>query len=713
MNFLSLIFRRKQRLERPRKRPGRKRPIAFAPLESRALLTFIGPVASASVAMVATLPEPYVPNDPPDSPGKLDFGNPNSGTNNWNRPVNGANPDSPFTRLRNHVALSEATVTVNGISSPEFALANAGDDEVRVRIGNETTILDATDGINDPQSVLLAYLNNDGDSATSNPYPDLIVANSGGNNVLVFPGLPGGEFGPALNGPQGFAVGQDPVSVSVGDVDGNGVPDLLVANQGSNSISILLGNGNPSAWNSNATETIDVGNQNTNTAPVKALYVDANGDGIGDIVVCNSGSNNVYVYEGNNAGSVNVTNPLIFAVGNDPIDMLYGRFDQRPQADDLVTVNSGSNNLTQIDGIFTANPISQTISSGGVMPDAAFAFSANPNNQGIMDLVVANSGDGRLAILQAGYNGLQVAGVITSTDLPIPTGLAPSASTGSGIEFIAATAGQDAADILRFDLGANSSYLATPASESSGNGGSDGGLIAGLMPYGDSSMELIAVFSVGGPDQEAINGESNLREPSSITALYSPTEGQGNGTLTPTAETSEALPESQATPTELGESDAFTGIRYITGIDQTLQSPGKPIDSLGLGDLPPILVNRDDLRERIVELDNPLTDPIINADDESTNESLKDALQRETLERQTRLPTENPPLEPTARTEDRDTSPPESQVETAPLLSSVTLLSARLIFRASTPRPPLFRKGASHRVAGGKPEERGPGTPRP
>ena len=44
-----------------------------------------------------------------------------------------------------------------------------------------------------PGAVLLADLNGDG-------IPDLIVANSGGNNVLVYPGLGNGQFGPPIDG---------------------------------------------------------------------------------------------------------------------------------------------------------------------------------------------------------------------------------------------------------------------------------------------------------------------------------------------------------------------------------------------------------------------------------------------------------------------------------------------------------------------------------
>ena len=94
-------------------------------------------------------------------------------------------------------------------------------------------LADRTTGLLVPGTPVLADLNGDG-------IPDLIVPNSGGNNVLVYPGLPGGGFGPAMNNGNGFFTGTNPVSVVVADVNGDGRPDLIVANKGSNDVSILL-----------------------------------------------------------------------------------------------------------------------------------------------------------------------------------------------------------------------------------------------------------------------------------------------------------------------------------------------------------------------------------------------------------------------------------------------------------------------------------------
>ena len=92
---------------------------------------------------------------------------------------------------------------------------------------------DRSSGLLAPSAVTLADLNGD-------KIPDLIVANSGSNNVLVYPGLGNGQFGTALNGGHGFFAGTNPVEVTVADVNGDGRPDLIVANKGSNDVSVLF-----------------------------------------------------------------------------------------------------------------------------------------------------------------------------------------------------------------------------------------------------------------------------------------------------------------------------------------------------------------------------------------------------------------------------------------------------------------------------------------
>ena len=669
-------------------------------------------------------------------------------------------PPPPHDRFKNHVALAEADIQVNGVKMQEFALADAGTNKVLVKVGfdGSWTELGSAQGINSPQSVLLADVNGDG-------LPDLVVANSGANNVLVFPGLPGGLIGPEANGGQGFSVGTNPVGVTVGDVNAHGLPDLIVANKGSNNLSILDGQGTGSAWTLVLRSTIEVAIPasdpavvgpapapvassmtmssmtapapdpsmtmssmtapapvaasmtmstatapapdpstataptatisapaiSTATAPVKTVLYDLNHDGLYDLFVCNSGSNNVYMYQGRSDGTFDTANPTIFAVGLSPIEMFIGRFDKRPQLD-LITVNSGSDDLTFIGGVLLPHPSTMTISSGGITPDAAFAV--DPNHTGVMDLVVANSGDGHMALFQAGNEGLQLAGVITRAGIPVPTGLVPSYWDSGGIDFFAAGAGQDAAQLLHFDLGTASDFLATPFDVT----GPGDELFAQLLSFDDSSLELMAVYWTGSPDSRAIAGEWGLRESSTITALYSPTEGQGADESTPTSEVVAVLPPPAAAPTDPLDVDTSALTRFVLGLDVLLGEPRGVVEAIAARDAREIGDERpfDDL----ARLDRrPIGRPVdrpFDPDVEAAAGAVDEALRLFWSESPGQIgpePVKSVPRFDTIRElEGIDAPARDGRLELVPAVTSALLFSTRLILKASPPRPPSFRR---------------------
>ena len=106
--------------------------------------------------------------------------------------------------------------------------------------------------------------------------------------------------------------------------------------------------------------------------PVSTVVADVLGNGVPDLVIVNSGSNNVWLLPGVGNGFFNDQSPIIVPVGTDPSAIFAGQF-TTGLGQDLVTVNAGSNNLTMIIGIGSASPLMQTISSGGIDPTAAFA----------------------------------------------------------------------------------------------------------------------------------------------------------------------------------------------------------------------------------------------------------------------------------------------------------------------------------------------------
>ena len=357
--------------------------------------------------------------------------------------------------------------TPGNAGSPTLVFSDQAQDSVVVEspLQMPDVIANRTTGLLVPGAPLLADLNGDG-------IPDLVVLNTGGNDLLVYPGLPGGGFGPALNDGIGFPTGTNPVAVIVANL--NGRPDLVVANQGSNDVSVLLNVAQGNSFTFVPGPRLSVG-----YGPVGLLYGDFFGNGTDDLVVSDSGSSNLMVLPSLGDGFFDDTNPIIVPLAETPGSIFAGAFGPGPGLD-IVVLDPDSSDVTLIYGFSTGSLVSEIFSSGGIDPVAAIAVN---DFNGFDDLVVANNANGRVALLAGGPNGLSVAQVNTSLDELYPTGLALASLQNNSLEVYASTAGQEAATLLSFSLG--------------GLGGSSG-ILSGqgitLLPLSDQSLPLIATL---------------------------------------------------------------------------------------------------------------------------------------------------------------------------------------------------------------------------
>ena len=69
----------------------------------------------------------------------------------------------------------------------------------------------------------------------------MAAANYGSNTISILLGNGDGSFQKPLD----WVVGTGPLSIGVGDFSGDGKPDLAVANNGASSVSILLTHSTP------------------------------------------------------------------------------------------------------------------------------------------------------------------------------------------------------------------------------------------------------------------------------------------------------------------------------------------------------------------------------------------------------------------------------------------------------------------------------------
>jgi hypothetical protein len=164
---------------------------------------------------------------------------------------------------------------------------------------------------------------------------DAAVVSQWGDIVSVLLGNGDGTFHDAT--PRDYQTGSYPLLAAQGDFDADGRLDLATANGNANSATVLLGNGDGSF---SATGSFTSG---PNTGPFAVAVADVDGDGNADLVTANHGTNSVSVLQGGGDGTFR--SPVLCDAGTSPYSVAIGDFnaDGRP---DLAVANNGSNTVS-------------------------------------------------------------------------------------------------------------------------------------------------------------------------------------------------------------------------------------------------------------------------------------------------------------------------------------------------------------------------------
>ncbi|QEK52483.1 T9SS type B sorting domain-containing protein [Pedobacter aquae] len=127
--------------------------------------------------------------------------------------------------------------------------------------------------------------------------PELIVANRNNNSLSVFQNthstgnISSSSFATKVDFATG--VGNGPYALAIGDIDGDGKPDIAAMNANSSTVSIFR---NTSSVGSISTSSLATGvNVNVGSTPLSVSIADLDGDGKPDIATANSQSNGVSV----------------------------------------------------------------------------------------------------------------------------------------------------------------------------------------------------------------------------------------------------------------------------------------------------------------------------------------------------------------------------------------------------------------------------------
>jgi len=223
-----------------------------------------------------------------------------------------------------------------------------------------------------------------------------------------------------------YTVGANPCWVAAADLIGDGSVDLVCANYGTNTLTILTNNGSGVF---HLKGTLTVGN-----GPACVVAADVNGDGKVDLISANSATNTLTVWtnKGNAAFALKGT----LTVGYGPTSLAAADINGDGYID-LISANSWDNTLTVLtnngSGGFES---SATLSTHGVQPTSVVV--ADINGDGKPDLVVANFSSGHtgsLVVLTNNGSGgfsLYLSILYSSINRPAPNCVVAADVNGDG-----------------------------------------------------------------------------------------------------------------------------------------------------------------------------------------------------------------------------------------------------------------------------------------
>jgi hypothetical protein len=297
------------------------------------------------------------------------------------------------------------TETVNGLT----AYANQPFMPVFFGVGSGFPVnafaprLDLATG-NGPGRVVVADLDGDGK-------PDLIIADSYAGEISIYQNistngsLTADSFAPRVDLPLLAGSYSNPYTVAVADLDGDGKLDIIALNADSKVISILRNISSPGIITTNSfAAEVDLPGGND----MRGLAVqDLNGDGKPEIVTGNSSDNTISIFQNRSTiGNIAFAPRVDLPAGDGPEGVAIGDLDGDGKPD-LAVANNNSGTIS----VFRNMGVGGDITTNSFAPRVDFLGLASLGYIAIGDL----DGDGKLDMVAAGGSGSQAISVYRNT----------------------------------------------------------------------------------------------------------------------------------------------------------------------------------------------------------------------------------------------------------------------------------------------------------
>jgi hypothetical protein len=288
-----------------------------------------------------------------------------------------------------------AIADFDGDGKPDILVTNKGSNTISIFSNTSTSgvislasKVDSTTGT-DPVGLAIADIDGDGK-------PDAVVANNGGDTVSIFRNTSTGgviSFASKVD----YKTGGAPVDVAIADFDGDGKPDIAVTNSYSNTISVFRNTSTPGS--------VSLGSKIdalTGTLPWSIAITDIDGDGKPDAVVTNNGGNTISVIRNTStSGSVSFTSNLDYSAGNAPVGIATADIDEDGKPD-ITVANSTSNSVSVFRNMSTSGSVSLAEKVDYTMGNGPSIIAiADIDGDGKPDIVMTNySTDNALSVLR-------------------------------------------------------------------------------------------------------------------------------------------------------------------------------------------------------------------------------------------------------------------------------------------------------------------------